>query len=554
MPGNTIHVEKFKNTLPHAVEQGCGDVTPEEAEFILEAISSHGFDLGVDHSVMQGKHVYKNYKSAHEHRDKVHEALAARVQTGKTCKLGAWSGDKSELPDNVCVVPQGAVPKKLEPDKVRPFSDHTATRFNSSVDMSRLGHTLDTYNEIASELKPGYSMRVEDVDGAFPILPLAPSVWRYMLVWWYDVDRPLCDQSEYNTLYVHIYADFGTAPLPGIWNIFFRCVKAMAIYDGVLTLPMPHYVDDNSIIGESDAVVDAQGELLSDYLEFELGIKFKRLKSRKGRRRQLVLGFWWDSDARTRTLEDHKLEAYLENLTEASSLRNVSLSYLRVLAGRLQRALMTMPPSAACLLTSIFSLMKGLKLPWHRRRLTAEARKDIQAVAKILESNHGRGYFCYDHMPYAPDIYSDASKDRRFAGGGFVTTDGLYDHWEYGSSKKRQAIAYLEADAVLQAVTAMGERLRGKKQRLFIDNTSVAFAIKKGRSSSALNGVMRQLYLLAATYDCVFEPHWISTHDNVWADHLSRARVGDFNIEWKRAGSGLSLTRCTDRCTPSSYL
>ena len=81
-----------------------------------------------------------------------------------------------------CVVPEGAVAKKLEPDSIRPTSDHTKTRFNLSVDMSLFSHTLDTYNEISHALGPGYFMRVEDVDGAFPILPLSPRVWKYMLV------------------------------------------------------------------------------------------------------------------------------------------------------------------------------------------------------------------------------------------------------------------------------------------------------------------------------------------------------------------------------------
>ena len=101
-------------------------------------------------------------------------------------------------------------------------------------------------------------MRVEDIDGAFPILPLAPDMWRYMYVWWYDVDRPLEGQTEPNTLYVHTFADFGTGMMPGIWDMFFRCVKAMARYEGVLTLPMPHYVDDNSLIGPDATEVDVE--------------------------------------------------------------------------------------------------------------------------------------------------------------------------------------------------------------------------------------------------------------------------------------------------------
>ena len=56
--------------------------------------------------------------------------------------------------------------------------------------------------------------------------------------------------------------------------------------------------------------VDRIGEALSDYIE-PFGVSFKRLKSRKAAWLQLVLGFWWDSIARTRTLETAKLDSYL---------------------------------------------------------------------------------------------------------------------------------------------------------------------------------------------------------------------------------------------------
>ena len=120
----------------------------------------------------------------------------------------------------------GAVEKHLERDKVRPYSDHTKTNLNRAA-QTRIQHTLDAYDEIASALKPGYFARIEDVDAAFPILPLHPSTWNYMLIWWYDVDRPLDEQEEPNTLYCHVFADFGTAPLPGIWDMFSIAPKTL---------------------------------------------------------------------------------------------------------------------------------------------------------------------------------------------------------------------------------------------------------------------------------------------------------------------------------------
>ena len=123
-----------------------------------------GFDMDIDSKQMRGKRVYKNYPTAFDEKEKVTSALKDRVRAGKTLKLGAFSGRAEDLPGtDATVVPMGSVGKKLETDKVRPFSDHTRTRFNAAA-RTRIEHTLNTYDEIATELKPNYTARIEDVD------------------------------------------------------------------------------------------------------------------------------------------------------------------------------------------------------------------------------------------------------------------------------------------------------------------------------------------------------------------------------------------------------
>ena len=184
-------------------------------------------------------------------------------------------------------------------------------------------------------------------------------------MWWYDVDRPLADQAGPNTLYAHVFGDFGTAAMPGVWDRFFRCVKAMATLEGVLTLPMPHYVDDNSLIGPNMDLVNAEAINLGNYMS-AIGVPFKDLKSRTAAMVQLVLGFWWDSGMRTRTLEKEKLEAYLSMLRDASRRRVLTLHELQVLIGRVHRAVMTMTPGATIFLARLISMTCGLRMPWHR--------------------------------------------------------------------------------------------------------------------------------------------------------------------------------------------
>jgi len=521
----------FADKLPLCVSAGL--VEAEDAAFVLHGISN-GFDMAVDHLKMLGRRVHKNYSTAYEHKEKVHNAMLKRVGAGKTVRLGAFNGHPADLPPGAgTVVPLGAVSKKLDPDSVRPISDHTKTGLNDAVDLSGLQHTLDTYNEISRALKPGYYMRVEDVDGAFPNLPLSPAVWRYMYLWWYDTERPLSEQSGPNTLYVHTFADFGAAPLPGIWEKFYRCIKAMAALDGVLTLPMPHYVDDNSVIGPSETEVNTMAVNLTGYMKL-LGVPFKEEKSRAAAVRQLVLGFWWDSVARTRTLEAEKLVVYRASFLAASESNLLTLHELQVLVGRLHRAIMTLPPGSNVFLARILPLLSGLKLPWHRRRVTAGARSDLRAVADMLGKNMGRGYFDYSHMPWASGVYTDAMKDGGRAGWGWCATSGEYDSGVYGAADRRKFIDALEGDAVLRAAQSLGHTWAGKRVPFYIDSKSFQLSFAKGRSTAErLTCILRKLYGLSVQLDCLFVPIWISTHENVGADALSRGDFVRFK-EWSK--------------------
>ena len=551
LAGNSLTpsvLTEWKLWLPQAVKQGL--VSAEDADYVMTGITV-GFELDVDHAKLRGARYHKNYKSALEQAPLITDALRKRVRGGKTLRLGSWKAGDPLPTGEGCVVPQGGVPKKLEPNVIRPVSDHTKSGFNAAVDLTRVAHTVDTYNEIARDLKPGYVMRIEDVDGAFPVLPFHPSIWKYMYVHWYDVDVPLEEQSEPNTLYVHVFGDFGAAPMPGAWEKFFRCIKAMAVVAGILKHPCHTYVDDNSFIGPNEHVINSEAEAMGIFVE-TLGISFKDLKSRKAATLQLVLGFWWDSDKRTRALESQKLSLYLNHLREARDASHITLRDMQVLAGRMQRAALTMPPRAIVYLSNILLLMRGLKMPWHRRRMSAAVRRDLTMLISVLEENTGRGYFCYDHFGYAPDLYTDAAKERRHTGGAYYSCDGNYGYWVHGSSSARQPIDYLEGFAVVQAAEDIGHTWRGKRVRCYIDNSAFMFSLRKGRSKAPrLNILLRKLFLLSVKYECLFEPIWLASEDNGAADALSRGDFNRFLVEidghdrYQHVGRSLNLCRST---------
>jgi hypothetical protein len=97
------------------------------------------------------------------------------------------------------------------------------------------------------------------------------------------------------------------------------------------------------------------------------GVFFKVAKDRVAAELQLVIGFWWDSNTLTRTLEERKVLSYLATLADYAARPTLNLKEMQQVAGRMGRCVATFPPGARCLLCAVFALMVGLRLPWHRR-------------------------------------------------------------------------------------------------------------------------------------------------------------------------------------------
>ena len=99
--------------------------------------------------------------------------------------------------------------------------------------------------------------------------------------------------------------------------------------------------------------------------------------------------------------------------------------------------LMTLPPGSACLAASLFELMSGLKLPWHRRRTTRRVWSDFMLA--------------------------------RYSGGGWVSACGAYDWFKYGSRAARRPIDFLEGDTVVACVERLAHKWWGCVVQFFID-------------------------------------------------------------------------------------
>ena len=77
------------------------------------------------------------------------------------------------------------------------------------------------------------------------------------------------------------------------------------------------------------------------------------------------------------------------------------------------------------------------------------------------------------------------------------------------------------ASGIDMAVWNLAPLWAGKIVPLYIDNRSFQLSAVKGWSKAArLYQQLKALFSIALKYECVYEFHWISTHENVLADAL----------------------------------
>ena len=513
-----------------------GFVKQEHGEFVARGLR-WGFDIGLRQGCLKGRRVFSNYSSATTARASVSAAIQSRVAANRTVCLGSWQIASPHLRDTFTdyfCFPMGAVGKPHEPSVMRPTSDHTKTGLNAADIDPILKHSLDTYREAAHLLKRGAFMYVSDVADAFMLIPLAPWLWPFFLFRWFGHD----DTSDALYLYCHLFGDFGTKGLPGTFKIFLvDVVIQTARSECIMSIPIIVYVDDCGGIGADCEQTRLEFKAFQSWTTAVVGVHWKESKDRDCAIPQLYIGFWWNSVDLTRTLEEKKVLRYLDVIADAAGSASLTLRDRQSLAGKIQRAILTFPPGAACLLVNCYLLMSGLTLPWHKRRTTKAEREDYAFVHDLLRFNAGKGYYSYDGFAQGPTVLSDASKSKAFSGGGWVSCDGTYDFFKYGTSAARKPIDYLEGDVVVRACKSEGHKWHMQLVDFGVDNMAFERSAEKGRSRAPrLNELCKALFYLQVRHTFILQMFWLSTHDNFLADHLSRDRHEEFLQEVPSAG------------------
>lgn len=185
-------------------------------------------------------------------------------------------------------------------------------------------------------------------------------------------------------------------------------------------------------------------------------------------------------------------------------------------------ACLVIPPGRT-FLRRIIDLMKGIKKPYHHRRLNSEARADLLAWSNFIEHFNGKTFFhsgktCTSQSLH---LYTDASNL------GFGCTFGT--KWFYGPFQERwleNPISVREFFPIVLAMEMWGEELSNTSVVIHSDN--IVHVINKTSKDFNLMKLMRRLMVASLKFNIHFHSEHISGLHNIAPDLLSRVQIQRF--------------------------
>ena len=100
---------------------------------------------------------------------------------------------------------------------------------------------------------------------------------------------------------------------------------------------------------------------------------------------------------------------------------------------------------------------------------------------------------------------------------------GRFRWWRYGRAAGQHMIDELEGDSFLVAVEDLAPRWKKQLVPVYIDNSAFQRSAVKGWSrAERLGYLLKSIFALSITHECIYEFHWIASADNYYADALSR--------------------------------
>ena len=381
----------------------------------------------------------------------------------------------------------------------------------------------------------GYDARlwVVDAKDAYYRIPIKEAYWKYMAIRWLGMIFIFTSLQMGLASACAIYQRFADAIL---WIIRTRTAQLFATATGFFYIH--HYLDD-FFGGHRDPAIATQQIITVFLWLFFLGIPTQWRKLKWPHWKQIILGWLYNTRARTVSLPTAKQIAYTAHVTKLirEYERGVYKKTLEQVTGELEHASVAIYPGK----TRMRNLHHALHLECYDYKtkiyLTHATLQDLKWWRFALQHMNGipLTWIFMDPQKFDDEVWTDASLrgDLKVGGMGGCSNSGYayqLDNREtlaYFVSLRRKGvdIMLLEQLALYTMMKHMAPHWRFKNVRLWCDNRSVVFAVADKRAPLIrrdMNFILIEMCKLSVEFKFRFWIEWIEGDFNTLADRLSR--------------------------------
>ena len=485
---------------------------PAQADELLRAVM-HGVAIGRPPATTSISS--PNWPSAYQFRDKVDQVITDDLALGRL--YGPF--DKSPFPAEI-ISPLGAFLKR---DKVKVRLIHDLSfphgrSVNSAIDPEEFSlhySSIDSAVEACGRIDFPILANI-DLKDAYKSVGVRLEDWHLLGLSWEFPGRGT------QLLFSRVLS-FGLRSAPALFDRFASALELFMRHEGV-TSEIVRYVDDFLVIASSPEHASRDVDLMVQ-VSRAAGFVIQSDKVTPPTRVIQFLGIVIDLDNNILRISDDRVAEIKALLSEWVQVKSAPKRKLLRLVGKLAFAARVVR-SGRAFIGRLIGLSKSVRPLHHHLRLSQPARRDIEWWQKCLESHNGVSTLRVDWSGQSVlHVYSDAS------GTGFGAL--LEEEWfamTYTGAMApllAQSINWRELHVAVKSIATWGPRLAGRYVIFHIDNSAAGCIISRMYSPIPdLMELLRQWALLVEHHSVQVRVEYISTHDNLLADLLSR---GDLN-------------------------
>ena len=318
---------------------------------------------------------------------------------------------------------------------------------------------------------------------------------------------------------------FGLRSAPALFDRVAGALEKIISHLGVSS-DIIRYVDDFLIVSDSENIA-------AEHLEAAIGIArqagfvIQVDKVTRPTRCLEFLGIIIDLEENQLRISDTRVEEIKTLLSEWVGVKSASKRKLLRLIGKLAFAARVVRTGRA-FIGRLIGLSKSVKALHHHIRLSPQARLDVDWWTRCINSHNGTSMMCVDWSSgHVFHVYTDASD----AGMGAVFGDQWFASAFSGclASAAKRSINWRELFTAVKALATWARELAGQKIMFHVDNLSAVHILNKLYTPECeLMELVRQWCLLVEAHSICVTVVYISTHDNIEADWLSRGEYQKF--------------------------